>query len=104
MYYDLSSPSLILQGLVRKCELKKVFFAVRTRFLFVNKVCNISFYYILTTNPPSKFSCEWILRFEVTIFELKRYTPLGNHHDGWVVLGRTHALYVLDIFLEENKR
>ena len=55
--------------------------------------------------PLPKFSCEWILRFGGHFFEFKRYTPLGKHHDGgWVVLGRTHVLYVPDIFLEENRK
>lgn len=95
------------KGLSEKVpELKKVFSALLSEhaFLFVNKVCNVSFYWILTTTPIPKFSCEWILRFRGHCFKLKRYTPLGKHHNDWVVLGRTHVLYVLDIFLEENKK
>lgn len=88
-------------------ELKKVFSALLSEpaFLFVNKVCKVSLYYIFTTNPPSKIFMWVDIEIWGHFFELKRYTPLGKHHGGgWVVLGRTHVLYVFDIFLEENRK
>lgn len=93
---------------VRKCLSWKKFSLLCCQNLLFYLWIKFARYLCITFSPLTplpKFSCEWILRFGGHFFELKRYTPLGKHHGGgWVVLGRTHVLYVFDIFLEENRK